>query len=199
MTLKATPEQIRNFLSSHRRVETGDGVLIKAGVLIALFHRMDELHVLLTKRTKDVEHHKGQISFPGGSADPSDRDIVETALRETEEEIGIRPPDINVLGLFNDVWTPSGFRITPVIGFLRTLPPMIVNRKEVEEVLELPVSFFLDRNNEHVKSLSHNGVTRDVYSYHYGSNEIWGATAGMLHSFLAQLQEYLVAGDRKPV
>lgn len=167
-------------------------------MLILLFHRRNELQVLLTRRTTDVEHHKGQISFPGGSADRSDSDIVGTALRETEEEIGIRPADVEVLGLFNDVWTPSGFRITPVIGFLHSVPPMMLSEEEVEEVLEVPVSFFLERRNEKVKRLTRNGVHHDIYFYRYGNNEIWGATAAMLRSFLLALQEHLAGVGNTP-
>jgi len=195
--MKATPGQIRNFLNSHTRIENSDNSLIQAGVLLLLYPSSDGLHVLLTKRTSDVEHHKSQISFPGGSVDKTDADIVQTALRETQEEIGIPPAQIEVLGLFNDVWTPSGFRITPVIGFLPALPSLTVNREEVEEILEVPVAFFLDQKNVRTKMLTRNNVTVEVYFYHYGANEIWGATAGMLRSFLMALRDYSTATRQK--
>src|SRR5512139_663197 len=131
--MRVTPGQIRNFLHSHARVENTDHSLMRAGVLLLLYPGSDGLCVLLTKRTSDVEHHKNQISFPGGSVDETDTDIVQTALRETQEEIGIRRSDVEVLGLFDDVWTPSGFRITPVIGFVPSLPPLSVNSEEVGE------------------------------------------------------------------
>jgi 8-oxo-dGTP pyrophosphatase MutT (NUDIX family) len=193
--MKATPGQIRDFLKSHPRIENADSSLVRAGVLLLLYPRSGELHVLLTKRTSDVEHHKNQISFPGGSADETDLDIVQTALRETEEEIGISPDGIDVLGLFDDVWTPSGFRITPVIGFLSALPPLNRNHEEVEEILEVPVSFFLDQKNARVKTMTRYGQTVDVYFYRYGMMEIWGATAAMLRSFLMALQEHLHANE----
>lgn len=198
--MKATSDRIRNFLMSHPRIENGDTSLKKAGVLFLLYPRSGELHVLLTKRTGDVEHHKNQISFPGGSADENDRDIVQTALRETQEEIGISPDGIEVLGLFDDTWTPSGFRITPVIGFLPELPPLNLNRDEVEDILEVPVSFFLDQKNERVKTMSRLGKIVDVYFFEYGAVEIWGATAGMLRSFLIALQQHLNTNpeDRQP-
>ena len=189
--MTSTPAQIRDFLRSHKRIENTDRSLMRAGVLLLLYPRSDELHVLLTKRTSDVEHHKNQISFPGGSVDERDPDIVQTALRETQEEIGISPESIDVLGLFDDVWTPSGFRVTPVIGYIQTLPSLIPNLEEVEEILEIPVSFFLDGKNARVKTMTRNGRTVDVYFYRYGMNEIWGATAGMLRSFLTAFQEYL--------
>ena len=153
-----------------------------------LFPKDGELHVLLTKRTSDVEHHKGQISFPGGSADAMDHDIVDTALREAEEEIGLPRDGIDILGMFDDYWTPSGFRITPVLGYLSELPLLERNAVEVEEILEVPVSFFLNRGNERVKKLRRGNEEIDVYFYTHGHNEIWGATAAMLRSFLHSLQ-----------
>lgn len=195
--MNATPGQIRNFLNSHARIENTDQSLIRAGVLLVLYPKSDELYVLLTKRTSDVEHHKSQISFPGGSVDETDADIVQTALRETWEEIGIPPAQIDVLGLFNDVWTPSGFRITPVIGFLPALPSLSVNRDEVEEILEVPASLFLDQSAVRTKVLTRNDMTVEVYFYSYGANEIWGATAAMLRSFLMALRDYLTVQKRK--
>lgn len=189
--MKATPEEIRSFLNSHKRIQNTDPTLIRAGVLLLFYFRSEELHVLLTKRTNDVEHHKSQISFPGGSVDKEDADIVQTALRETKEEIGIPPGKIEVLGLFDDVWTPSRFRITPVIGYLPALPPLTINRREVEGIVEVPVSFFLEEKNVLVKTMTRNGKSVDVYFYQYGTNDIWGATAGMLRSFLAGFREYV--------
>ena len=190
--MNTTPGQIRDFLPVHNRIENTDRSLVRAGVLLLLYPRSEELHVLLTRRTSDVEHHKNQVSFPGGSVDERDADIVRTALRETQEEIGISPGHVEVLGLFNDVWTPSGFRITPVIGFLPALPPLNINGQEVEEILEVPVSFFVEPKNARVKTMTRKGLAVDVYFYQYGSNEIWGATAAMLRSFLTALHEYLM-------
>lgn len=182
------PEQIEVFLKRRSRKELDQPGLIRAGVLILLFHKDDELHVLLTKRSSDVEHHRGQISFPGGAADDRDADIVATAVRETEEEIGIPADVIRILGLFDDAWTPSGFRITPVIGYTDAVLNIRLSPFEVEEVLAVPLSFFLDPRNERVKTLTRGGVTVDVYFYTYGAAEIWGATAGILRSVVHALQ-----------
>ena len=190
------PEQVRSFLKSHRRVEINTPGLVHAGVLILLFPRDGVPHVLLTKRTSDVEHHKGQISFPGGSRDDNDRDITGTALREAEEEIGLPQSHVEVLGLFDDFWTPSGFRITPVIGFLPVLPALKRNTDEVEEIFEVPVPFFLDGTNERMKKLVREGKEFQVYFYTHGRNEIWGATAGMLRSFLRAFRAYLESFPR---
>jgi len=186
MNLK--PEQIEKFLTQRPRKELDQPNLMHAGVLILLFHKDAELHVLLTKRSSDVEHHRGQISFPGGAVDDDDADIVATAVRETEEEIGIPAPLIKVLGLFDDTWTPSGFRITPVIGYSETRPETRPSPIEVEQVLEVPLSFFLDPRNERVKQLVRGGAPVDVYFYTYGGrSEIWGATAAMLRSLVRAL------------
>lgn len=166
---------------------------MQAGVLLLLFPRNGELHILLTKRTSGVEHHKSQISFPGGSKDEVDTDIVATALREAEEEIGLPKNQVEVMGLFDDVWTPSGFRITPVIAYTPALPNLRVNAVEVDEIFEVPLSFFMNRENEKVKTVERSGEWIEVYFYRHGGHEIWGATAAVIRSFLLGLQSF----DRK--
>lgn len=183
------PQRIRRFLERRTRRAIDDERLIRAAVLILLFPRDDQLWVLLTKRTSDVEHHKGQISFPGGAMDEGDRDSIATALRETEEEIGLSGSVIEVLGLFDDAWVPSGFRITPVLGFTRVPPKVRLSPQEVEEIVEVPLSFFLDPRNERVRQFIRDGRPVDVYFYTYRTSEIWGATASMLRTFLHELQE----------
>lgn len=182
------PEQIEQFLKGRIRKELDRPGLIHAGVLVLLFPKGNELHVLLTKRSSDVEHHRGQISFPGGAVDDRDENIIATAVRETEEEIGIPAHVIRILGLFDDAWTPSGFQITPVIGYTNAPLSIRPSPFEVEEVLEVPLSFFLEAGNERVKKLTREGATVDVYFYTYREKEIWGATAGILRSVVHALQ-----------
>jgi 8-oxo-dGTP pyrophosphatase MutT (NUDIX family) len=182
-----TVEQIKSVLSGRERREIHNPALRRAGVLILLFPKGGELHFLLTRRTQDVEHHKGQISFPGGSKDREDRDIVETALRETEEEIGLSRSKVQVLGLFDDYETPSGFAITPVVAHVPELPQLRVNASEVTEVLEVPVALFTDTAKERVEQRQVRGKLHDVYFYRYGSHEVWGATAAMIRAFLRVL------------
>jgi 8-oxo-dGTP pyrophosphatase MutT (NUDIX family) len=189
-TMKIRPDEVKTFLEGRSRSELDRPELHRAGVLLLLFDRDGETRVLLTKRTSDVEHHKGQISLPGGSMDPGDADVTATALREAEEEVGLRPSTVQVLGLFDDVWTPSGFRITPVVGHAPDLPEVRINTREVEEIIDVPVSLFLDPANERVKHLMRDGKQVKVYFYTYGSREIWGATAGILRSFLRMLTKH---------
>ena len=182
-----TINHIRSFFSSFCRTEINNHTLMRAGVLVPLFMQNDELHVILTKRTEEVEHHKGQVSFPGGTMDSIDATIIDTALREAEEEIGLMRNAVEVLGMFDDFWTPSGFCITPVVGFLTLLPSFVLNKTEVSEIFDIPLSFFRDSSNERIEQREYRGKMTDVYFYRYGKHEIWGATAEMLRAFLHAL------------
>ncbi|MCX6133273.1 MAG: CoA pyrophosphatase [Ignavibacteriales bacterium] len=185
--MKITVEQMKRFLDGFQRRELGKPDLKKAAVLMLFYPKDDSLHVLLTKRTEDVEHHKGQISFPGGSCDDEDDHAVATALRESEEEIGLPLNAVEVMGVFDDYETPSGFVITPVVACAAFLPPLKRNATEVAEILEVPVSLFLDSGNERVEKISRLGRIIDVYFYRFGDHEIWGATAAILRAFLRRI------------
>lgn len=179
-----TIERIRDFLKCHDQTRLGKPGLRKAAVLMFLYPKNGELYVLLTRRTEDVEHHKGQISFPGGSMDEEDADLVATALRESEEEVGLPKEVPQILGLFDEYETPSGFAITPVVACAGSLPPLNHNAMEVAEILEVPLSTFLDARNERVEKRNRLGQMIDVYFYQFGVHEIWGATAAILRGFL---------------
>jgi 8-oxo-dGTP pyrophosphatase MutT (NUDIX family) len=177
-------DTIRRSLIGHNRKVIDDKILVRAGVLVPIINGGSSLTFLLTKRTEDVEHHKGQISFPGGAADKDDSDIVSTALRETEEEIGLARNEVEILGMHDDLSTPSGFVVTPVIGFIVRLPPLRINPSEVAECLHVPLSFFLNRASGTVVHRERGGKMVDVYSYLFGKHDIWGATAAIIHAFL---------------
>lgn len=191
--MKPAIDRISDFLRRHHRKELKNPALKQAAVLILLFPKEGSLHLLLTKRTDHVEHHKGQISFPGGAMDGQDADLVATALRETEEEIGLPPGAVQVLGMFDDFETPSGFAITPVVGFVPSLPLLSPSLHEVAEIIEIPLTVFLEKKNERVVKMERQGRTHDVFYYNYNAYEVWGATAAMIRSFLLALD-----GD-KPV
>ena len=185
--LDITVVHIRSYFSSFSREETNNEAFTRAGVLVPLFIKNGNLNIILTRRTEDVEHHKGQISFPGGAMDKGDSTIVDTALRETEEEIGLPRNAVTVLGMLSDFQTPSGFCITPVVGFLRPDPSYVLNKTEVSEVFDVPLSFFLDPLNERTEKHIRLDKIMNVYYYNYGTFEIWGATAEILRNFLQAL------------
>jgi len=195
--MRITIEQIQKFLEIRQPKKYESGNFTPAGVLVPLFTHDGELHVLLTQRTQELEHHKGQVCFPGGTMQNPDLTPVDTALRETEEEIGIPKDKLNILGLLDDFRTPSGFLITPVVAYLTHRPSMTLNIKEVSEVFDVPLSFFLNLNNERVEQQFHAGKMIELYFYRYGSYEIWGATAAMLRSFLHEFIQWLES--KKPL
>jgi 8-oxo-dGTP pyrophosphatase MutT (NUDIX family) len=158
---------------------------VDAAVLVPVLLHGREPLLLFTRRTDRVETHKGQISFPGGTVDAGDADVVTTALREMHEELGIEPSRVEPLGLLDDLATPTGFRITPVVGILRVLPVYLPNTEEVEEVFEAPVSALLDPNICSSEVLVLGGITRQVWTYTYGPHRIWGATALILRNLLS--------------
>lgn len=184
-----TIQQITSFFVDFQQKTLQRPHLRKAAVLMLFYPRNGELYTILTKRTQDVEHHKGQISFPGGSQDGRDGDLVETALRESEEEIGLPRKTVNVLGKYHEYETPSGFAVTPVVAIADVLPPLSPHAVEVAEILEVPLSLFLDTRNERVEQRAPFGVPLDVYFYRFGPHEIWGATAAILRSFLHSLRQ----------
>jgi 8-oxo-dGTP pyrophosphatase MutT (NUDIX family) len=177
-------DSIRKFLESYQRYCYDKNDLIPAGVLVPLLERDDKLYVILTQRTDEVEHHKGQVSFPGGTKDSNDATIIDTALRETEEEIGLKQNSMEVLGLLDDFQTPSGFCMTPVVACIKSLPEFLMNKAEVSEVFDVPLDFFLDSENVRIEHHERLGKMTDIYFYEYEKYEIWGATAAILHNFL---------------
>ncbi len=142
------------------------------------------MRVLLNKRTDRVEHHKGEISFPGGARDPEDVTILDTALRETEEEMGIKREDVEVICQLDQVSTRSGFAITPFVGTIPPSYPFSESNIEVAEILEIPLAELLDPVNRREQSSIRDGGLSIDYSYAYEEHLVWGATARILTQFL---------------
>ena len=155
-----------------------------AAVLIPIVERDEGLTMLLTKRSEDLPVHPGQVSFPGGRAESHDDGPVDTALRETEEEVGIHRRHIDVVGQLDLYRTRTGFEITPVVGLLTPPFDMRAEPMEVQEIFEVPLAFFLDRGNHERHSREWNNQIRSFYAMPYGDYYIWGATAGMLVNFV---------------
>jgi 8-oxo-dGTP pyrophosphatase MutT (NUDIX family) len=164
------------------------GPLREAAVLIPLFVRDKSLWTLFTKRTDLVEHHKGQISFPGGGKDPSDANLWETAIRETEEEIGVPRAGVKILGALPKLVTVTDFEVSPFVGALPYPTAFTPHAGEVESIIEVPVAYLLDPMVVEERPVKWKG--RDVLTlvYHYKGHAIWGATARILADFLAALR-----------
>jgi 8-oxo-dGTP pyrophosphatase MutT (NUDIX family) len=154
----------------------------EAAVLVPLVLRGAEVSVLLTQRTAHLNDHAGQISFPGGRVEAADSSREETALRETEEEIGLPRARIAVLGRLPNYEIPSGFRITPVVGWSEPPFELAPDPFEVASVFEAPLAYFLDPANYQRRQFNFRGRHRHYMAVPYEGRYIWGATAGMLYS-----------------
>ncbi len=151
-----------------------------AAVLIPIVAHPRELTVLFTQRNAQLKSHSGQVSFPGGRAEPGDPSVESTALRETEEEIGLAGGRVEVLGRLPDYHTRTGFRVAPVIGLLTPPLELKPDPREVDEVFEVPLDFLRDERNQQRRTREFQGRTVGFFVFEYGSRTIWGATAGML-------------------
>lgn len=166
-----------------------DAPPIPAAVLVPLVRRPQGLTVLLTLRTAHLSHHAGQISFPGGRIEDHDADPTGAALRETEEEIGLPPERIDLLGRLDDFMTGTGFQVTPIVGMVTPPFPLSIDPFEVAEVFEVPLDFVLDSANHQLCSRVVGNVERPYYAISFEGRFIWGATAGMLVNLSEVLSE----------
>ena len=160
-----------------------------AAVLVPLVARPGALNVLFTQRTAHLSDHAGQISFPGGRVEATDAGREDTALRETEEEIGLPRARVEVLGRLPEYPIPSGFRITPVVGWIEPSFDLALDPFEVDCVFEAPLEYFLDPANYQRREYHFRGRHRHYMAIPYDGRYIWGATAGMLYSLCRVLED----------
>ena len=153
---------------------------VPAAVLVPLVERTNGLTVLLTQRAETLKDHAGQISFPGGRIEPEDPDAWAAALREAYEEIGLLPDFVEFAGYLPDHHVISGFRVTPVVGFVNPEYQLRIAAAEVHDVFEVPLDYILDAANHKFRRRTVAGLNIDVHDIPYGERNIWGATAGML-------------------
>ena len=159
-----------------------------AAVLVPLVERDNGMTVLLTQRANTLKDHAGQISFPGGRIEPEDADAWRAALRETYEEIGLRSELIEFAGYLPDHIVITGFRVTPVVGFVKPQYQLKIAAEEVHDVFEVPLEYILDIANHKSRQRKLGELTIDIHDIPYGERNIWGATAGMLMTLRRRLQ-----------
>ena len=178
-------EKIRQALASRRKEKMNDKSLTEAAVLVPLFSRGGEYHILFTRRSSQVAHHKGQISFPGGARSEGDHSLLDTALRESWEEIGLETRDIEIIGELDDTPTvSSGFVISPFVAFVPYPYEFKMSDYEIDEIFHVPVSALLHKAKVTRESRVALGEVVTAYSYEYEGRVIWGATAWIVRQLL---------------
>lgn len=170
-------------------LEKGEGQTVReAAVLIPLYVRERELWTLFTRRTDDVPHHKGQISFPGGGRDADDANLWSTAVREAEEEVGIPAASVRLLGALPKLVTVSDFEVSPFVGAVPYPIEFQMEGREVAEIIQVPVSYLLNPEVVEERPLEFKGRRVPTRVYHYRGHAIWGVTAHILTDFLEVLR-----------
>jgi 8-oxo-dGTP pyrophosphatase MutT (NUDIX family) len=185
--VRVMKERIRNCLAMMNHRILTSGYALEAAVLMPIFELNHEYHFLLTRRTEQVQTHKGQISFPGGMREDGE-ELMATALRETFEEVGIEQNRIEPLGRFHDYISVTHYRVTPFAGFIES--PFKTNPQvnEVAEILRVPFRVFLEPDRLRTERRVVLGKEEDVHFFSYGTNEIWGLTARIIKDFMAALE-----------
>ncbi len=182
-------ESLRERLRTHSRRTLSNSQTRPAAVLVPLLGSRAHPTLLLCERSTDVLEHKGEICFPGGSLEPHDRDAIDAALREAQEELALSRELVSVVGLLDDVETVvSNYTITPVVGYVEANPVLTPDPLEVSRTLVVPLLRLLEPGVEDSAPTEHGGVTRVRYTYIFDGNKVWGATARIVHSLLEFLR-----------
>ena len=190
-----TLELIQSTLAERQQYTAAAEGLMPAAVMLLLYPKDGEFCVLLNKRSMEVEHHKGEMSFPGGARDPEDRDFEDTARRETEEEMGIARDDITILGRLDDNVTRSNFLVKVFVGTIPYPYEFQPSSVEIAEVVEIPMSVLRDPATLRWDSRIEDGNRVTVKSYGYEQHLVYGATAKILDQFLDTLEDGLNKED----
>jgi 8-oxo-dGTP pyrophosphatase MutT (NUDIX family) len=177
-------DQIGKMLSSRKRRVIEHLPFSHAAVLVPLFQKDGDCHLLFTKRSEEVKYHKGEISFPGGVVDEEDRELINTALREAHEEIGLKESDVQIIGVLDDIVTITEFIVTPIVGLFPYPYPFKVSEVEIAELIEVPLASLLEEDCFSEREIFRGDQREIVFAYQYGKHIIWGATARILKQFL---------------
>jgi len=182
--ITSVEEKLKEILSRRPKKRITDDKLVPSAVLLPIYYKEGEIHILLTRRTDNVKTHKRQISFPGG-AHQGGESLLQTALRESTEEIGLAPDKVKILGELDDeVTADTNYVVTPFVGLVPWPYDFKVDGWETDEIIEAPLPALLDEESWHHKIETVAGREVTAYFYHYRNDVIWGATARILHQFL---------------
>jgi len=180
----AALERLREILARRAAIEIDAPEYRRACVLVPLLRNTaGEWSVLLTRRAENLAAHSGQIAFPGGAVEAGET-LAQAATREAEEEVGIPPQHVELIGRLDDVVTNSGFLVAPFVGIVHERVDYVMQQSEVVEIFEVPIEALLDPRNPEVRYVSFRTRHYPAYFYHYGRYEIWGLTGRMLKAFL---------------
>ncbi len=183
-------ETIREKLADHQVQKLRFKDFRPAGIVMPVFEKNGEAHFLMTQRTDTLAHHKGQVSFPGGGYESQDIDIRATAIRETNEEVGIPGDLIDVIGRLNDFPTISNFMVSPFVATIPYPYPSQPNPEEVARLLEVPFSLFLNDDHFEMKYREVKGKTYPLFFYDFEGTVIWGVTGHIIKRFIEQVFDY---------
>lgn len=183
--MKAMKQRLRQALSQRQKRHIVDASLVPSAVLLPIYYNQGQYCILFIKRTGKVQEHKGQISFPGGACQDGDGTLVNTALRECAEEIGVMADRVEILGELDDTSIQSsGYIISPFVAIIPWPYPLKLDQWETAEIIEVPISALLDKSSLRQETENIDGETVTSYFYHYQGRVIWGATARILSQFL---------------
>ena len=161
-----------------------------AAVLFPLIEKNNELKVILTTRSKDLPSHPGQVCFPGGKLEKTDKNIIECAKRESFEEVGIKSDQINLLGQLDDCITGTNFKVTPVLGLIDSNYIPVLQEKEVADIFEVPLDYFIEKNNQKIEYANYKNKSYSYYQYNWKNKKIWGSTARIIVNFCEIMNLY---------
>jgi 8-oxo-dGTP pyrophosphatase MutT (NUDIX family) len=182
--------QLKKLLAERTKTVIRDDCRVQAAVLIPIYREGTERHIVFIKRTLTVRTHRGQISFPGGSRENCDRTLMDTALRESAEEIGLCPEDVEVLGELDDeVTTTSNYIVTPFVAAMPWPYHFVINAAEVDEIISVPIRALQEDGCRTAAREILDGRLVESYNYNYRGRVIWGATARILYKFLTIIGE----------
>ena len=187
--LKVTKEKIAQVLHNYQKKKISNGNFKRSAVLIPIFCKEGEYHILFTKRSERVNFHKGQFCFPGGNRESRDSNLLETALREAKEEIGLEAKDVDIMGELDDCATlGSGYIISPFVAFIPYPYHFKMDSKEVEEFFSVPLSALMNESNFRQDYYPTGDKAGPGYAYEYEGKIIWGATARIVKQLIELLR-----------